>query len=62
MENWKKEIIIDPPLNGLFDSQMTPEEFLNSKILPLPHEDIVKVYVKLTSLRHALTKNMQKEI
>ncbi len=62
MENWKKQIIIDSHLNALFDSQMTPEEFLNSKILPLPHEDIVKSYMKLTSLRQAITKNMQKEI
>lgn len=62
MENWKKEIIIDPHLNGLFDSQITPQEFLEGKILPLGHPDIVRIYIKLTSLRHALSRNMQKEI
>lgn len=62
MENWKKEIIIDPHLNALFDAQISPEDFLNHKILTLPHQDIIKVYMKLTSLRHAITKNMQKEI
>ena len=62
MENWKKEIIIDPHLNGLFDNDLSPQLFLNSKILTLPHPDIIKVYMKLTSLRHAITKNMQKEV
>ena len=62
MENWKKQIIIDPHLNALFDTSLTSHQFLQSKILPLPHDDIVKIYMKLTSLKHALTKNMQKEI
>lgn len=30
--------------------------------MTLPQEDIIKVYMKLTSLHHSLTKNMQKEI
>ena len=62
MENWKKEIIIDPHLNSLFDTSVTPSQFLNDKILHLPHQDIIKIYIKLTSLKHAITKNMQKEI
>jgi iron-sulfur cluster repair protein YtfE (RIC family) len=62
MENWKKEIIIDPHLNALFDAQISPQLFLKQKILTLAHPDIIKVYMKLTSLRHAITKNMQKEI
>jgi hypothetical protein len=37
MENWKKEIIIDSHLNGLFDSEISPQEFLTTHILPLPH-------------------------
>lgn len=41
---------------------MSAEQFLQSKILSLPHEEIVKVYMKLTSLKHSITKNMQKEI
>ena len=62
MENWKKEIIIDPHLNGLFDTDLSPRQFLHSKVLTLPHPDVIKVYMKLTSLRHAITKNMQKEV
>ena len=60
MENWKKEIIIDSHLNALFDTEISAEEFLNNKILTLPHDDLMKVYIKLTSLRHSINKNMQK--
>ena len=60
MENWKKEIIIDPHLNTLFDSELTSEEFVNQKIMSLGHEDMIKVYMKLTSLKHSISKNMQK--
>jgi len=62
MDNWKKEIIIDPHLNALFDNSQTPAQFLNNKILHLPHQDIIHLYMKLTSLKHSITKNMQKEI
>ena len=60
MENWKKEIIIDSHLNALFDTEISAEEFLNNKILTLPHDDLMKVYIKLTSLRHSINKNIQK--
>jgi hypothetical protein len=60
MENWKKEIIIDPHLNALFDSELSAEEFLNQKIKCLGHDDMIKVYMKLTSLKHSISKNMQK--
>ena len=35
MENWKKQIIMDPVLNSLFDRSTSAEDFLLSKILPL---------------------------
>ena len=47
---------------GVFDSGIGGLTVVKELFKLLPHEDIVKVYVKLTSLRHALTKNMQKEI
>jgi hypothetical protein len=52
---------MDPHLNTLFDSSVNASDFVN-KILLLPHEQIIKIYMKLTSLKHAISKNMQKEI
>jgi hypothetical protein len=53
---------MDPHLNYLFDSQQSAEHLVNSIILPLSQEQIIKIYIKLTSLKHSITKNMQKEI
>lgn len=52
---------MDPHLNSLFDTSLNPKEFVD-KILLLPHEHIMKIYMKLTSLKHSITKNIQKEI
>jgi CRISPR/Cas system CSM-associated protein Csm2 small subunit len=52
---------MDPHLNSLFDNSINPSEFV-SKILALPHEQIMKIYMKLTSLKHSISKNMHKEI
>ena len=52
MENWKKQIIMDPVLNSLFDRTTSAEDFLVSKILPLHHEHIATMYSKLASIKH----------
>jgi hypothetical protein len=52
---------MDPHLNSLFDNSINSAEFVN-KILTLPHEQIIKIYMKLTTLKHSISKNMQKEI
>jgi hypothetical protein len=50
---------MDPHLNSLFDTSISAPVFID-KILALPHEHIVKIYMKLSSLKHAISKNMQK--
>lgn len=50
---------MDPYLNSLFDNSIKSTEFVN-KIIALPHDQIIKIYVKLTSLKHSISKNMQK--
>lgn len=52
---------MDPHLNSLFDNAINSHDFV-AKILALPHEQIIKIYMKLTSLKHSISKNMQKEI
>jgi hypothetical protein len=52
---------MDPHLNSLFDTSISAPNFTD-KILTLPHDHIVKIYMKLSSLKHAISKNMQKEI
>ena len=53
---------MDPHLNALFDNSSSPETFLHAQILPLPHSQIIKIYMKMTSLKHAIAKHLQKEI
>jgi len=53
---------MDSHLNCLFDTSISGEELVANKILGLPHEQIVKTYMKLTTLKHSITKSMQKEI
>lgn len=62
MENWKKQIIMDPILNSLFDQQLSAEDLLMNKILLLPHDEIVHLYSKLAGLKHLLSKSIQKEV
>lgn len=50
MENWKKQILMDPVLNSLFDDNMSGEDFLVKKILPLNHAQIANTYSKLTTV------------
>lgn len=38
MENWKKQIVMDPTLNKLFDPTISAEDLLIKKILTLPHD------------------------
>ena len=52
MDNWKKQIVMDPVLNSLFDRDMPAEDFLLSKILPLHHDHIVELYTKLAAIKH----------
>ena len=52
---------MDPHLNSLFDNAINAHDFV-AKILSLPHEQIIKIYMKLASLKHSISKNMQKEI
>jgi CRISPR/Cas system CSM-associated protein Csm2 small subunit len=52
---------MDPYLNSLFDNSVTSSQFAN-KILALPEDQIMKIYMKLSSLKHSISKNMQKEI
>ena len=52
MDNWKKQIIMDPVLNSLFDRSTSAEDFLVSKILPLEHDHIATLYSKLASIKH----------
>lgn len=62
MENWKKQIIMDPVLNSLFDPSFTSEDLLIKKILILSHDEIVNIYSKLAILKHSLSKSLQKEV
>lgn len=38
MDNWKKQVLLDPVLNVLFDTSLSPEDLLHTKILTLPHD------------------------
>lgn len=60
MENWKKEILMDPVLNTLYDSTTSAEDFLVRKVLPLPPTRIAALYAKLSSLNFQLMQSIQK--
>lgn len=60
MDNWKKQVIMDPVLNVLFDPSLSNEDLLNTKILTLPHDEILNVYSRLTALKHLFSKTLQK--
>lgn len=53
---------MDVHLNPLFNTSINAEQFLNTHLLTLPSHLIMQNYIKLTSLKHAITKNIHKEI
>ena len=62
MDNWKKQVIMDPVLNSLFDSTLSSEDLLHTKILTLPQDEIINVYTRLTTLKHVFSRALQKEV
>ena len=53
-------MIMDPLLNNLFDQGLNIKDFLHDRVLTLDHEQIVHIYSKLSSVKHAISKQVQK--
>ena len=55
-------MIMDPLLNNLFDHSLNIKDFIHDKILTQDHEQIVQIYSRLSSVKHAISKHIQKEV
>lgn len=53
---------MDPVLNSLFNPSLPLKDFLHEQILTLPHDQIVHIYSKLSTVKHALSKQVHKEV
>ncbi len=53
---------MDPLLNNLFDSALNTKDFLHEKILTQDHEQIVGIYSKLSSVKHGISRQLQREV
>ena len=62
MENWKKQLIMDPTLNMILDNSQPEEHMVTHLISHKEPEEMSLIYSKLVSFKHSLTKHLKKEV
>lgn len=62
MENWKKQIVMDPILSDLLDPTLEPEAFISDLIANRPPEQVSQLYSKLGTVKHSIGRYLQKEV
>ena len=60
MENWKRQLIMDPTLNIILDKSQPAEALVTDLIAKKEPEEISTIYSRLGSFKHSLTKHLKK--